>query len=67
MQIPTGDCLIEFVDYKGVPLDDGVFLVASYEEAHHRAESLRHVFGGSQYRIMRCLFNSSDPVKERWG
>lgn len=64
MNIPTGDYLIQFLDFKHEVIPGSTMQEASFMKAEARAEASKAMIGSDRYRILHCVKNSSD--KERW-
>lgn len=60
MKIPTGDYLVEFLDFRGEVVPGASVLAVSLGEAREKARGLSPLMGLEQWRIMRCVDNSTD-------
>lgn len=63
MNIPTGDYIIEFLDYKDEVVPGGLMQCESYTQAETRARNMACVIKAQRYRIMRCVYNSDDKQR----
>jgi len=64
MDIPVGDYVLEVLARGGAPIR--VVLSPHYADLCELAPKLLEESGGQRYRIMRCMLDSAELVKDRW-
>ena len=66
MRLATGDYVVEILDRLGQVMPGWVRVFAIYAEAYQAAPEMLTAAGGQSWRIVKCMANSEDLVKERW-
>lgn len=64
--IPTGDYVVEFLNYRGEVIPGTTVTCATLEDSERRAAATAPMLKTDRWRILRCMQNSTDHQKERW-